>query len=88
MAENVPAVDREQMQRWMANWREVNEAQDEMVRAAPSPDPAASLEAGLSMIALALAMRGDESSLAETDRGPDVERIRGTWQRLRAAYAK
>jgi hypothetical protein len=77
-------MTREQMRRWMDNWRAVNAAQDELVRAAPPPDPVACLELGLSMIALALdANAGPRIDSQEAD-----DAVTDVWRRLRAAHRR
>jgi hypothetical protein len=73
------------MRRWIENWREVNEAQDDLVRSEPTPDAAASLEAGLSLIAFAGSIRERHPQI-EAEREVDEESVRCTWRRLRAAH--
>lgn len=85
MADTTSASIREQMRRWIENWRVVNEAQDDLVRSEPTPDPAASLEAGLALIAFARSIREGRPHLAD-GREVDEESVRRTWRRLRAAH--
>jgi hypothetical protein len=87
MSDMTPTGDHEQMRRWMANWRIVNEAQDELVRTAQAQDPTACLETGLSLIDFALRGREGRPTLARTD-ASDVESVSRTWRRLRAAYGR
>jgi hypothetical protein len=85
MADETSTADREQRRRWIANWRVVNDAQDELARSAAAPDPAASLARGLSLIEFARRVRARDG---DTRRDRDVESVRRTWRRLRAAYVR
>lgn len=84
MAETTRPADRERMRQWVANWRVVNEAQDELIRSEPTPNSAACLEAGLSLIGVALRLR-ESSPPFDDSREADDEPVRRTWRRLRAA---
>ena len=83
------AVNRDAMRRWLANWRAVNEAQDELVRAAPAPNPVACLEQGLEMIDLARQVTSAGQQAVPTDANKDdAAAIQRTWARLRSAYRR
>jgi hypothetical protein len=87
MADTTPAVDPERMRQWIANWRLVNDAQDELIRSEPIQDPAACLKRGLSLIELARRLRGPRPA---TDLSPDPEdeSVRETWRRLHASRGR
>ena len=87
VADTERALAREQMRQWLANWRAVNEAQDNLVRSDPAPDPASALERGLSLIEFALPVR---APLPEGDRSHDLEdeSVRHTWRQLRLSYGR
>lgn len=83
MAERQPTFDRNATRQWLARWRVVNEAQDELVRSQPPPDPAWCLEAGLSLISFGRRMR--DPSVARDRAEADVEAVRRAWRQLRLA---
>jgi hypothetical protein len=82
-----PPADREQLQKWLANWRAVNEAQDALVRSSPPSDPAASLATALSMIDFALRMTRGHAPVGRRQ-DDDADSVRRSWIRLRAAYGR
>lgn len=87
MTDTPSAAARELRRRWIENWRVVNEAQDSLVRSESMPDPATSLEAGLSLIAFARTLSRDNARPPH-GREADDEAVRRTWQRLRAAHVR
>ena len=87
MADTTPESVQEQMRRWLANWREVNEAEDEQSRTGPAPDPATCLETGLSLIDFVLRSRTPDAQVDEWSTGR-TEAVRRTWRRLRAAHIR
>ena len=87
MADTTSATARAQLRQWMENWRLVNEAQDSLVRSESKPDPATSLEAGLSLIAFARSL-GRDNARPPHERDADDEAVRRTWRRLRAAHVR
>ena len=74
---------REEMRRWLARWRVVNETQDALARSEPLADPGAALEKGLAMIDVAFQLRESSPDPAAADDASD-ERVRETWRRLRS----
>jgi hypothetical protein len=87
MSDGASATDRDQMRRWLANWRVVNETRDELVRSAPPSDPVACLARGLSLIDFARRLhesRGDDDALSDSE----DESVRETWVRLHASRTR
>ena len=89
MTDTTSAIARTRVRQWMHNWRLVNEAQDEIVRSQPTPDPEVCLEAGLSLIAFARRISESHPQLTEGHQGEaDEDSVRRTWRRLRAAHVR
>lgn len=74
------------LRQWVENWRLVNAKQDALIRSASSPNPAACLEAALSLIAFARSL--DPDSRLPNTREAEDEAVRRTWQYLRADYIR
>lgn len=87
MGDSLLDADRDRVRRWMSNWQTVSDVKDELIRAAPVPDPAECVERGLSLIAFA---RGARRPSPEGDRAraDGAKAVRHTWRRLRAAYGR
>ena len=85
MDHDPPVADRDQLRRWLANWRVVNETQDALTRAAPPVDSATCLALGVSMIDIALHLRRRHADVEERA-GSEDHSVQQTWRRLRAAY--
>jgi hypothetical protein len=81
MGEGVQDAERQDVRRWLARWRAVNEKQDELARSEPAPDAGTLLESGLSLIEFAFALQRPTLDDAEARKGSDA--VRATWRRLR-----